>query len=419
MSHPGGRGGGRRRSAGRDHFEGAILVLVVVVIFAVAAVAVGVVAVGRGSSGVTYLAGPTFGRGSVTVRFDPVTGKASVVLADEVSVVAPDGREAAGLSASSNKIDTANLATGRVSPAVRVGPAPYAAVFGAGDRRLYVAEAGSAAYFQPDPHVPRPGHTVTVIGVRANRVEATIDVCTAPTALAVSTAEHVLVVACAKQVALIDTRTDRVVGTFDLPLGPYLVAVSPSGGEAVAVSEAVGDGGGGVGRLLVVPIDLRTRRAGGPVTIAASTPTYSAIGASSLTFRPGDNDQVWVTSGQDIGAVEVPTVYRVDLARRTVSGPLRLDGHLVGAVHFWPNGTAGYIASPRPGKRGHLVATSLAGPAHLVHLSPSPARWRFTAQAPYLVVTPNFERVSVVDLATGTTRVWPLTFFPGQLWIAS
>lgn len=413
MSHPGGPGGGRGLRAGLERYDGAILVLVVVALFAVVGLAVGVVGAGRASSStVSYLVGEGYrGGGAVTARFDPVTGKASAVLGYGVGVVAGDGSEAVGWD-TADKIAIVNLAARRVSPALRVGPDPSAMVFGPGGQRLYVADSGSAAYVgQLNPSGGPPGHTVTVIGVRANRVVATIDVCSGPTALAVSAQAHLVVVACSKQFSLIDTRTDRVVATVASPPGPNLVAVSPSGREAVVVTEAVGREGG-VQRLLLLPIDLRTRRAGPPIGLGAMTPTHFAMGATSLAFRPGDNEQVWVTAGNGHG----PVVYRIDLAQRRVSPPLRLDGHLVAAVHFWPNGTSGYIALSGPGEQHCLVATSLTGPVHRVRdMNPNSALWWFTPDAPYLVIPHHTKMVTVVDLTTGTARVWPLPFVPEQL----
>ena len=125
---------------------------------------------------------------------------------------------------------------------------------------------------------------MTPIDLQNDRPGRPIKVCQGPTALGVSASAHMLVVACRKQVALVDTLTQRTIRVLDV--GGFhrgIIAISPSGNEALVGDTGFGDGLVSSGDI--VPIDLRTATAGIPISIGGN----SGVGGSmDFAFAPGD-----------------------------------------------------------------------------------------------------------------------------------
>jgi hypothetical protein len=353
--------------------------------------------------------------------FDPVSGRVGKAILGIWSIaVAPGGHVALGIDTSADLVVPVDLANGHVAHAIRVGRAPVAVAFTSDGRSAYVADAGEAAYIGgggADPHGNQPSDSVTPINLRDDRAGPPITVCQGPTALAVSAATHLLVVACGQDVALVDTVTRRLVKVFDVGSRRGIIAVSPSGDEAIAGSTQAGNGVISSGNI--VPIDLRTTTAERPISIGGGS---GEGGTLDLSFAPGENRYVYATTLRPglSGAPSVrPVVLRVDLATRTVGPPVRFDGDLVLDMHFWSNGETGYVAAEtnNADPTRYRVGLSRRGVGHTVNVKMTLglASTGFAAQAPYLIALHQKREVTTVNLATGAIRTIPIPFFPDDV----
>ena len=363
-----------------------------------------------------YFTGVRYGGPSVLASVNPVTGRLgkTIIVSGTIGLV-PGIHEALVLScANINRVCPVDLANGHVGEPIRVGLAPVAVAFSPSGRIAYVADEGSVAYLRPFETGPyRASNSVTPIDLQDNRPGRPIKVCQGPNALAISASAHMLVVACHKQVALVDTLTQRTVRVLDVGgFNRGIVVISPSGDKALVGDTGFGDGEAPSGDI--VPIDLRTATADIPISIGGN----SGVGGSmDLAFAPGVDRYAYVTTERIERKPPWSTyqvVLRVDLLTRHVSAPLKLGGETVSNVYFWPNGETGYIAPvPRHGVPDlYRVALSRNASGHVVQLDGRPS---FDAQASYFSVLPlnnGRRQITVVNMASGIERVVKLAFFP-------
>jgi len=369
----------------------------------------------------TYLEGATYGGPAVLATFDPATGHVGHLLKAYVDAIAPGGKIGVSLDTNHNRVELVDLRTGRSGPPIRVGQAPGTVAFSPDGRTAYVVNLGIAAY-EGGGGVPPPGEhvtdTVTPVNLTTGRAARPLTVCRNPAGAAYSAPTRLLVVGCRSRVVLVDTTDGRRVRTFRLGDAALWgqIAVSPSGRTAVVGQTGFGDGSIASGS--VVPIDLQTRTAGRPLSIGGNR---GDDGAAQLQFRPGDNRDVYATTGRTLNSTGLGenVVLRVDLADRTVSAPLRLDGDPVAAVHFWPGGRAGYIALDTPEGRSSRwrASTSLDSSGRIVNLPLQSGvgerfPYDFAGQAPYLVIPQNKRQVTVVNLSRGQARAVKVPMFP-------
>ena len=136
--------------------------------------------------------------------------------------------------------------TDKVVASIPVGSYPYAMAITPNGKTVYVANGNSGS--------------VSVISTAINQAVATISVGSLPVAIAVAPSGHFIYVVNddSNSVSQIDTSTNRVTGTVDVGELPSQIAVTPNGVTAY------------VGELsnAVVPVDLRTMRAGKPIPLA-------------------------------------------------------------------------------------------------------------------------------------------------------
>lgn len=339
------------------------------------------------------------------------------------SAIAPGGRNALGFDVNRDLAYRLDLTNGHTGKPIRVGHAPVAAAFTPDGRTAYVADAGTAAYAGtplPPGHGPlgnRPSSSITPIDLRTGRAEAPIHVCQGPIAVALSAPAHRLVVACGHRVALVDSATRTLVRTINVG-GDHrgIIVIAPSGAVAVLGETQIGHGAIPSGD--VVSINLRTGDAGRPISISGG------CGALALSFAPGSDRYLYATTGLPAGKDRAATrriVRRVDLIKRTASAPLTSGGHLLSAIHVWPDGHVGCLA-PIPTKAApdlYHVASSLTDPGRDVRLNENPGVvTNFAAQAPYLIATYHFSRqIKVVNLATGASRTVVLKFYADEVLI--
>jgi DNA-binding beta-propeller fold protein YncE len=353
--------------------------------------------------------------------FDPVTGRLGRITVGWISAIAPWGGEALGLDTNQDLVYPVELTDDHVGKPIRVGHSPVAVAFSPDGHTAYVANAGTAAYAaMPSVGGPignRPSNTVTPINLMTNHPGRPIPVCDGPTALALSADSRTLVVTCGEHIALVNTVTDRLERVLEV--GPYpwgIVAISPSGKEAVVGETQVGHGVIGSGDLL--PIDLLTGTAGPLISIGGNN---GDGGALALVFAPHEDRYVYATTGRWMGSPSRSNevVLRVDLDTGRVAAPLMLNGQPVSYVHFWPNGDTGYVASlvtsNQPDR--YRVGLSLRAPGRLIHLTyiVSFGGSGFAAQAPYFLSWDASREITVVDLASGGVRVIPVPFFSDEV----
>jgi DNA-binding beta-propeller fold protein YncE len=361
----------------------------------------------------TYLVGTRLGGPEVLVPFNPVTGHLGKTIEAGDSYIAPGDHEALELDTGGDLVYPIDLTSGHVGPAIRVGLAPVAVAYSPDGQMAYVADAGAAAFAGAPGGVPGPAasNQVTPVDLQSGRALPPITVCRGPTALGLSATTHTLVVTCGKEVALVDTVTDRMIRLLDIGgLHRGIIAISPSGKEAVVGDTDVGNAVIPSGDI--VPIDLVTATASAPIPIGGNTGVGGSLG---LVFVAGSDRYLYVTTGAVLRTKSYEMVLRVDLQSRTVSSPLRLGGALVSKVHVWPDGTTGYVA-PVSGDNASLyrVGLSLHSSGHVVQLKGYGPL--FSAEAPYLCsLAEGHRQVTVANMQSGRQRVIALPFFPREL----
>jgi hypothetical protein len=274
--------------------------------------------------GRTYLTGQRYRGPAVFAAIEPAHGRLGPIREGAGTAISPNGQLMLDLDGSADRVLVTNLATGRPERHVDVGAGPSAIAFSPDSRTAYIADSGSAlsaagtASSGSSPST-QPSDLVTPIDLRTDRAGPAIKVCAGPRGLAVSAPAHLLIVTCQSTVALVDTRTDRLVRS--LGIGGYdrdIVAVSPDGDTAVVGDTQLGDGP--IPSGTIVPIDLITETAGPPIPISDRAGTGGAL---NLTFPPGASNRLYVTTGRlgHSGPV-YPEVLDVDLVTQTVSAPL-------------------------------------------------------------------------------------------------
>lgn len=203
--------------------------------------------------------------------------------------LAPDGKTVWMAEALGNAIAIVDPVAGKVVQRIAVGPYPYEICFTPDGRKAYVSLWGQAK--------------VAVVDVAAKVGQAQIPVGQHPCALCLDPAAGRLYVANAHSdtVSIIDTRTDKVVGTLAVspypgaPMGtvPNALALSPDG-RTLYVAE------GGNNCLDIVA--LNRGRTGGTVRGRIPTGWYP-------TGVQVQGDTLWITSAKGVGSV--PNAYPI------------------------------------------------------------------------------------------------------------
>jgi DNA-binding beta-propeller fold protein YncE len=370
--------------------------------------------------GRTYLTGQRYRGPAVFAAIEPAHGRLGPIREGAGTAISPNGQLMLDLDGSADRVLVTNLATGRPERHVDVGAGPSAIAFSPDSRTAYIADSGSAlsaagtASSGSSPST-QPSDLVTPIDLRTDRAGPAIKVCAGPRGLAVSAPAHLLIVTCQSTVALVDTRTDRLVRS--LGIGGYdrdIVAVSPDGDTAVVGDTQLGDGP--IPSGTIVPIDLITETAGPPIPISDRAGTGGAL---NLTFPPGASNRLYVTTGRlgHSGPV-YPEVLDVDLVTQTVSAPLRLAGQPIADLSVWSDGQTGYLAWEDTGHGSvtYRVGLSLHRPGLIIHLKNINPYTIVAAQAPYLIaIGRNQRQITVINAATGDTRTIKTPYFTNQI----
>jgi DNA-binding beta-propeller fold protein YncE len=370
--------------------------------------------------GRTYLTGQRYRGPAVFAAIEPAHGRLGPIREGAGTAISPNGQLMLDLDGSADRVLVTDLATGRPERPVDVGAGPSAIAFSPDSRTAYIADSGSAlsaagmASAGSSPST-QPSDLVTPIDLRTDRAGPAIRVCAGPRGLAVSAAAHLLIVTCQSTVALVDTRTDRLVRS--LGIGGYdrdIVAISPDGDTAVVGDTQLGDGP--IPSGTIVPIDLITETAGPPIPIGDRAGTGGAL---NLTFPPGASNRLYVTTGRlgHSGPV-YPEVFDVDLVTQTVSAPLRLAGQPIADLSVWSDGQTGYLAWEDTGHGSvtYRVSLSLHRTGHIIHLNNSDPNTIVAAQAPYLIaIGRNQRQITVINAATGNTQTIKTPYFTNQI----
>ncbi len=185
-----------------------------------------------------------------------------------------------------NTVVAVNPDNGALGPRIAVGNNPGSAVFGPGERRLFVANSAS--------------NTISVIDTRSQKVIATLATGQNPSALVVDPGQSILWVANAGSNDLepFNLRTLKPGGSIGIGAAPDALALSPNGKHLY-----VADGGANA----IVPVRVATRTVGVPIPVMGSP--------SALVLSPRGRRLYVVESARDV-------VVPVELGPRRLLPPI-------------------------------------------------------------------------------------------------
>lgn len=242
---------------------------------------------------------------------------------------------------------------------IAVGTGPAFAAVDSSLHRLYVTNSGNF------------GDTVSVVNTETDQVIGTVTVGTGPAGVAVDPRSHDVYVAdfgtggTGDTVSVIDGLTDQVTGTITVGAGPRGVAVDPVTG-LVYVTDSGGDGGtfatGGPGSTVSV-ISARTNAVVGSITVGVG-PGSVAVNAATNTIYVADADN---GNGDTVSVIDGRTGHLTDtITVGAGPGDIAVDP-ATGAVFTantgtgCPGPTCGTTVTVIDGRTGKVTATVAVG----------------------------------------------------------